>query len=121
MALSDLGIRAAKPADKPFKLADEKGLFLLINPNGSKLFRMKYRFDGKEKVLSFGAYPDVSLKQARDRRDDARRLLAQNVDPGATQKAQKRARAIAGQDAFEVVAREWMKTKGREWTESYGP
>lgn len=71
MALSDFSIRAAKPADKPFKLADEKGLFLLINPNGSKLFRMKYRFDGKEKVLSFGAYPDVSLKQARDRRDDA--------------------------------------------------
>lgn len=119
MALSDLSIRAAKPADKPFKVTDEKGLFVLVNPNGSKLFRMKYRFDGKEKVLSFGAYPDVSLKQVRDRRDDARRLLAQDVDPGAVKKAQKQARAAAGQDTFEVIAREWMKTKGREWTESY--
>jgi len=119
MALNDLGIRAAKPAGKPFKLADEKGLFLLINPNGSKLFRMKYRFGGKEKLLSFGTYPDVSLKQARDRRDEARRLLAQEVDPGAVQSARKQARAIAGQDSFEAVAREWMKTKGREWTETY--
>lgn len=119
MALSDLSIRAAKPANKPFKLADEKGLFLLVTTNGSMLFRMKYRFSGKEKLLSFGVYPDVSLKQARDLRDEARRLLAQDLDPSSTHGVRRRAKAASGRGTLEAIARDWMKTKWREWTESY--
>ena len=70
MALTDPTCKNAKPKEKPFKLADEKGMFLLINPNGSKYFRLKYRFDGKEKVLALGVYPETSLKQARSLSDD---------------------------------------------------
>lgn len=73
MALSDALIRNAKAGPKPVKLSDGGGLFLLLNPNGSRLWRLKYRFAGKEKLLAFGAYPDVSLKDARESRDDARR------------------------------------------------
>ena len=89
MELSDAKIKNAKPSDRQYKLTDEKGLFILVSTNGSKLFRMKYRFDGKEKPLSFGAYPDVSLRLARDRRDEARKLLAQGEDPGELRKAQR--------------------------------
>jgi hypothetical protein len=80
MALSDTAIRTAKPSDKPYKLSDEKGLFLLITANGSKYWRLKYRIGGKEKLLSLGTYPDVSLKDARERREEARKLLANDVD-----------------------------------------
>ena len=80
MALSDTAIRTAKPSDKPYKLSDEKGLFLLITANGSKYWRLKYRIGGKEKLLSLGTYPDVSLKDARERRKEARKLLANDVD-----------------------------------------
>ncbi len=76
MSLSDTAIKNAKPKDKPYKLTDEKGMFLLINPNGSKYFRMDYRFDGKRKTLALGIYPEISLKQARDKRDDARQQAA---------------------------------------------
>ncbi len=79
MALTDTAVRNAKPAEKAQKLADEKGLFLLINPNGTKYWRQKYRFDGKEKLLAHGVYPDVSLKDAREKRDAARKLLANGV------------------------------------------
>jgi integrase len=119
MALTDTFIRTAKPSDKPRKLADEKGLFLLISANGGKWWRLKYRFGGKEKLLSLGTYPEVGLKLARDRRDEARKLLAAGADPGEQRKAEKQAKAEAGSNTFEVLGHEWMATRGKEWTESY--
>lgn len=107
--LTDTAVRAAKPRSKPYKLADGGGLYLLVQPNGSRLWRMKYRFDGIEKSLSFGRHPHLSLSLARDRRDEAKRLIAQGVDPGAKRKAEKAARA----DTFEAVAREWLEMKAR--------
>ena len=119
MALTDTAIRNSKPQAKPVKLADEKGLFLLLNPNGSKWWRLNYRFGGKRKTLSMGVYPSVSLKLARERRDEARTLLASGADPGAQRKAEKRANAEAGSNTFEALGREWMATRGKEWTVSY--
>ena len=91
MPLTDTQIRNAKPSDKQVKLSDEKGLYILIHPNGSKYWRMKYRVDGTEKKLSFGVYPEVSLKEARERRDDARKLIGNGIDPGEAKKTQKTA------------------------------
>ena len=98
--LSDAAIRAAKPRAKPFRLFDGLGLYIEVHPSGAKLWRMKYRFDGKEKRLAFGAWPEVSLAQARARRADARRILAEGIDPG-----QARRRAAP---SFDAVAREWI-------------
>ena len=94
MPLTDTAVRNAKPADKTTRLYDEKGLYLEVSPKGGKWWRFKYRFDGKEKRLSFGVYPDVSLKEARNRRDDARKLVANYIDPGEQRKAQKRVNAL---------------------------
>lgn len=107
--LTDQAIRAAKPQSKPYKLADSGGLYLFVQPPGSRLWRLKYRFDGVERTLSFGAYPHVSLSLARERREEAKRLIAQGVDPGAKRKAEKAARA----DTFEAVAREWLERKAK--------
>ena len=85
--MSDTAIKNAKPGAKPLKLTDEKGMFLLIAPAGGKWWRLKYRFGGKEKLLSLGTYPEVCLKDARQRRDDARKLLADGIDPGENRKA----------------------------------
>lgn len=84
MPLTDTAIRNAKPGDKPRKLADERGLFILVTPKGGKWWRLKYRFGDKEKLLALGVYPDVGLKDARARRDEARKLLAEGIDPGWT-------------------------------------
>lgn len=111
MPLTDTAIRNAKPGEKPYKLTDEKGLFLLINPNGSKWWRLKFRVAGKEKLLSFGTYPDTGLKEARSKRDEARKLLADGVDPGETRKAQKATRNEQAANSFEVIAREWLETR----------
>ncbi|MFY9328178.1 MAG: integrase arm-type DNA-binding domain-containing protein [Georgfuchsia sp.] len=119
MALTDTAIKNAKPESKPVKLSDERGLYLLLNPNGSRWWRFDYRFDDKRKTISLGIYPDVSLKTARIRREDARVLLADGVDPGVQRKAEKQAKAEAGSNTFEALAREWMATRGKEWTESY--
>jgi len=107
MTLTEKAIGNAKPGDKPRKLSDEKGLFLLITPNGGRWWRFKYRFGGKEKLLSLGTYPDVSGKEARERRDEARKLLSQDIDPGANRKAIKRARADLAANSFELIARQW--------------
>ncbi len=88
MPLSDTAIRSAKAGDAARKLSDEKGLYLLLVPAGGKLWKLKYRFAGKEKKLSFGSYPDVSLKEARQRRDHARSLLAAGIDPSAAKRAE---------------------------------
>lgn len=107
MSLSDTSVRTARIESKPYKLFDEKGLYLLVNSNGARLWRFKYRFDGVEKLLALGSYPEVSLKLARARREDARALLASNVDPNQRRRADKAASA----DTFAAVAEEWLQTK----------
>jgi integrase len=97
-------IRAAQTAQKPIKRFDQGGLFLLATANGAGLWRFKYQFDGREKLIGLGKFPDVSLKQARDRRDDARKLVADDIDPSAERQAVKAARA----DSVEAIAREWL-------------
>lgn len=119
MALTDTGIRATKPTDKARKLADEKGLYLLIQPTGGKLWRFDYRFADKRKTLAIGTFPDTGLRLARDKRDEARKLLAQGIDPGAQRKQAKQERRGEQATTFELVARDWMRIKGAEWTETY--
>ena len=115
-------IDAAKPRERPYKLFDGRGLYIIINPNGRHWWRFKYRFDGLEKALALGVYPDVRLSAARKKRDDARRLIAEEgIDPAAQRKAAKTARIIAQADTFKAVAEEWLdagcpgskRTKGR--------
>jgi integrase len=95
-------------------------MFLLITPTGGKLWRLKYRFEGREKLLALGAYPEVGLGEARERRDDARKQLAARVDPGAVRKAQKAAKEALIANAFEVVAREWHARQAPAWAPSHG-
>jgi integrase len=120
MPLSDINCKNAKPREKPYKLADEKGLFLLINPNGSKYFRLKYRIDGKEKLLALGVYPKTTLKEARSKRDEAREQIAQGIDPNGARKEIKTAQQIEAENqkridaglpvlnSFEHIARDWL-------------
>ncbi len=119
LALTDTAVRNAKPGKKPLKLFDERGLFLLVTPAGGKWWRFRYRFDGKEKLLSMGVYPDVGLKAARDRRDDARKLLADGIDPGDNRKAVKAAKAGQAANSFEVLAREWFERHKQTWAENH--
>lgn len=119
MALSDTKIRSIKPAEKPVKLSDEKGLYLLIQPNGGKWWRLDYRMAGKRKTLSMGTYPDVGLALARERRDEARKLLAQDIDPGENRKAQKAAQQSRAANSFEVIAREWFAKISPHWAKSH--
>jgi integrase len=102
--LTDKAIQAAKPSGRPYKLADGEGLTMLVKPNGSKLWRFRYRHDGREKMLGFGTYPDTSAKLAREKRDKARRQLAAGLDPSGARQAEKAARA----NTFAAVAREWL-------------
>ncbi len=118
MPLSDIAIRALVPGDKPIKKADEKGLFLLLQPSGGKLWRFKYRFDGKEKKLSFGRYPEISLKEARRRRDEARQTLAMGIDPGEEKKQQARAAALNAANSFEAVGGEYLDKMARDGREA---
>ncbi|RTL30693.1 MAG: DUF4102 domain-containing protein [Burkholderiales bacterium] len=103
-------VQNAKSGEKPQKLFDGGGLYLLIQPTGGKLWRLKYRFGGKEKLVSLGTYPEIGLKEARERRDKARQDLAQGIDPSAKRKAEKTSRAAAATNSFEAVAREWHLT-----------
>ncbi len=112
MPLTDTAIRTAKAKEKPYKLADEKGLFLLVNPNGSKWWRLKFRIAGKEKMLSLGTYPDTGLKDARLKRDEARRMMAEGIDPGQQRKAAKATRDELSANSFAVVCREWLAKWG---------
>jgi integrase len=107
MPLTDTALRNAKPNAKPVKLSDERGLFLLVAPEGGKWWRFRYSFGGKEKLLSLGTYPDVSLAKARQKRDQARELLADGTDPSQHRKAAKQARAGLAANTFEVIGREW--------------
>jgi len=113
MALSDAAIRKAKPTGKPQKLADGGGLYLLLNPNGSKWWRIKYRYEGREKLLSLGVYPDTGLADAREKRDAARKLLAADIDPGFQRKAQKAVGEERLTNSFGVVANTWLEGQRR--------
>ena len=115
--LSDTEIRNAK-SGKQKKLFDGDGLFLAVTPSGGKLWRLKYRFAGKEKLLAFGAYPEITLADARQRREDARKLLAKGLDPGAVKKAQKQAETETS-ESFEVIAREWFIKFSPNWAEGH--
>lgn len=116
--LTDTKTRTAKPREKEYKLFDGDGLYILITPSGGKLWRFKYRYDGKHKLLAFGSYPEINLLEARQRRDHARRLLANNVDPGAVRKAQKQSK-IEDTETVEVIAREWHEKFKSKWTEGH--
>jgi integrase len=115
MPLTDTAIRNAKPQEKPVKMFDGGGLFLLLNPNGSRWWRLKFRIGGKEKLLSLGVYPDVSLKEAREKRDEARKRLSQGIDPSTERKATKTAQA----ESFEAVAQEWFSKFKPTWAPSH--
>lgn len=119
MALTDTQIRKTKPHAKPLRLFDGGGMYLEIAPSGGKWWRLKYRFDGKERRLSLGVYPDVGLKDARERRDKARKLLADGIDPSENRKALKAAREERLTNSFEVVAREWFAKRSKAWVESH--
>jgi integrase len=107
MSLTDTAVKKAKPGPKPVKLSDGKGMYLLVNPNGSKLWRWKYRVLGKEKVMALGAYPDISVAQARDALATARKLLANGADPMVRRKADKVAELTAAENSFQSVACKW--------------
>jgi len=113
--LSEIKVRTAKPRKNSYKLFDGGGLFLFVTPSGGKLWHLKYRFDRKEKKLALGTYPEISLADARRRREEARRQLAQGIDPGAVRKAQKQAETEE-KETFEVIAREWHEKFALTWT-----
>lgn len=115
MALSDVKVRSAKPEAKAYKLTDGEGMVLLVHPNGSKYWRLRYRFGGKEKMLALGKYPEVSLADAKGRRDEARKLIANGVDLGENKKAVKVEQEVI---MFEVVAREWHASN-QKWSASH--
>jgi integrase len=119
LPLTDAKIRSAAPRDKSFRIYDSRGMYLEVSPTGGRWWRWKYRVASKEKRLSLGTYPDVSLKEARERRDAARRLLSDGVDPGENRKAIKLARAGSAENSFEAVAREWFGKFSPGWAESH--
>ncbi|WP_269533148.1 integrase arm-type DNA-binding domain-containing protein [Chitinimonas sp. BJYL2] len=120
MPLTDIVVRNAKPQAKPYRLADGAGMYLEVSPAGGKLWRLKYRFGGKEKRIAFGAYPEVSIKDARAKREEARKLLAAGIDPSEHRKAKKLAGEERAASSFEVVAREWLKLQQGVWSHSHG-
>lgn len=113
--LTDIAIRKAKPGTKPVRVFDGGGLYVEVSPTGGKWWRLKYRFDGKEKRLSLGVYPDVGLKDARNRRDEARKLLADGIDPSEHRKAAKSVRADRAANSLEAVTREWFAKYSPNW------
>ena len=119
MTLTIPDIKNAKLKDKAYKLADEKGLYLLIHPNGSKYWRLKYRFVKKEKTLALGVYPDVSLSEARSRREDARLNLRNGIDPGVVKKEQLSAKALKVENSFQSQALEWWQRQKGRWSEGH--
>lgn len=121
MSLTDIKAKNAKPLEKEYKLTDGFGMFLRVTPKGSKYWQMAYRFDGKQKIFSIGVYPAVSLSDARQRRDEARRLLAQGIDPNAKKQSEvKELKAKRDKTrSFSIVAKAWFSTKTK-WSKDYG-
>jgi len=121
MALTDIAIRNAKPHAKPYKMGDSLGLFLLIAPSGGKLWKLKFRIDGKEKKLSLGSYPDVSLADARSRRDEARKRLAAGTDPALEKRLGKLRRREDAANTFSVIAREFFEKRAADGDRAWSP
>src|SRR3989338_4145692 len=133
MALTDLEVKKAKATGKPVKLADSGGMYLLVQPDsekindkekkiavpGAKYWRLDYRFAGKRKTLAIGVYPDGALSEARERREEARKVLANGADPGDIKKAQKAAVVALAENSFELVAREWFSKHAPNWKENH--
>jgi integrase len=119
MPLTDIQVKNARPAAKPYKLADGKGLFMLIQPSGGKWWRFKYRIAGKEKQLSFGVYPDVSISEARNRLMDARKALQEGKDPSFLRQEEKRRVAVKYENTFEIIARQCHENRKTAWNKKY--
>lgn len=119
LELTDVQVRNAKPKDQPYKLADGKGLYLLVTPTGGKLWRFDYRFNDKRKTLTFKTYPEISLLKARQSREDARQLLANGIDPNDFKKDQKSASELTALNTFEAVTRKWFETHKGRWSEGH--
>ena len=119
MPLTDAKIRSVKAGEKPYKLSDSGGLYLLVNPNGSRLWRWKYRIAGKENNFAIGEYPAVGLADARTERDEARKLVKQGIHPSHNRQTQRLAQAADGANTFEAVAEEWIGKKKPGWTAYY--
>lgn len=117
MALTDTTIRKAKPGPKPQRLFDGGGLYLEVTPSGGKWWRLKYRIGGKEKLLSMGTYPDTGIKEARQRRDEARKLIADGADPSLARRAEKAAKQAEALQTLEAVARAWLAHRAGAWVE----
>ena len=120
MPLTDTWLRAAKGAEKPYKKSDAGGLFVLIQPDGKKHWRLAYRFAGKQKTLTLGGYPLISLKEAREARDAAKKKLHEGLDPGEVRKAEKAAQKAQTENTFEAIAREWHEAQKHRWTPEHG-
>jgi integrase len=119
MKLSNIAIKNAKPKDKSYKMSDGDGMSLLVMPNGSKLWRFKYYFNRKEKGFSLGPYPEISLARAREKRLEARRLIAEGIDPGVVKQEKKRDQLIDAVNTFEEIARQWHEKKKKSWSPKY--
>ena len=115
MKLTARQVDTSKPKDKPYKLSDGGGLYLLVNPNGSRYWRLKYRIAGKEKLLALGVYPDITLAEARQKRADAKKVLAAGGDPGQEKQEEKQAKEQAVANSFERLAMEWHSHKSTSW------
>lgn len=119
MKLNARQVDTAKPKDKPYKLSDGGGLYLLVNPNGKRYWRLKYRLAGKEKLLAFGVYPDVTLAEARSKREEAKRGIAGGIDPNVAKREEKLAREASVRNTFQEIACEWHASKLYKWSEGY--
>ena len=120
MYLSKKEIDNAKPKKKPYRLFDGNGIFVEVRPRGGKYWRFKYRFDNKERRLAFGVYPDVSLLDAREKREEARKQIAAGIDPIADKKDKRRIAALNAGNTFETIAREWHELNKDNWHTIYG-
>ncbi|WP_309491377.1 tyrosine-type recombinase/integrase [Trinickia mobilis] len=119
MALTDIAIKKAAPREKQYRLADGGGMYLEVKPTGAKYWRLKYRYGGKEKVLALGIYPTVTLKEARERREAAKKHLDADIDPGAAKVAEKLTRQANAENTFEAVARKWHRKFSKELNDSH--
>ena len=119
MPLNTLRAKQAKSKEKDYKIGDEKGLYLLVKKSGAKYWRMKYRLAGKEKLLALGVFPDISLKEARERRDEARKLLEENIDPSQAKRKNKASIENVTQSIFKIVANEWYDKQNSQWSDSH--
>lgn len=118
MKLTDVACRAAKPKSTQYKMADGAGLYLLVKPNGRKYWRMNYNFDGKPKTYAIGVYPFVTLAEAREARDSAKKLIKQGIDPNEAKRDQKRQRVRNAQNTFKATALDWLEAQRPRWTEA---